>query len=415
MVDLTAASAIPADIAACPECGSQQRVTITDEADALCWRCGTVLEHAVGRNAGTALACALAAFLLLIPANLLPVLRTRLLGISLGARVIDGAIAYWRDGWPLMAGLVALLVVVIPFVRSMMLVAVLGSLRVGYRGGWQGYLFRYAEDLRPWSVPAVYVLAGIVTYSRAAAHFQVAILTGGWCLVAAAILLLIGEASLDMRRVWQDIHPEAAMWQRSPQHGRMDCASCHLIVPASLAGARCPRCGRRLQHRKPQAIRRTAALTVAALTLYPAGVLLPMTRTMQPGGLVERNIIDGVSELFAKGFWYFGIVLFTASVAIPLLKLVALGWLLLRVKYSRKKGLVLRTRMHRWIDEINRWSFTDPFIVAVTIPVIAYPGLANVHAGPGALPFALVVVLTMLASRYFDTRLMWDAVENKYG
>jgi paraquat-inducible protein A len=72
---------------------------------------------------------------------------------------------------------------------------------------------------------------------------------------------------------------------------------------------------------------------------------------------------------------------------------------------------VLRTKIHRVLADINPWSFTDPFIVALTIPLLSYPGIADVNAGPGALPFALVVVLTMLASRYFDTRLMWDAAE----
>lgn len=158
-------------------------------------------------------------------------------------------------------------------------------------------------------------------------------------------------------------------------------------------------------------MRLVAALTLAGFVLYPAALLLPMTQTMQPGGLVERNIIDGMTQLFSRGFWYFGIVVFTVSIAVPASKLVVLAWLMLRVKYPRMCGLVLRTRLHRIVDEINRWSFVDPFIVAMTAPLMAYPGIANVHAGPGALPFALMVVLTMLASGYFDTRLMWDAAE----
>ncbi len=406
MVDLTTADLVRAEIAACPECGAQQRVTAIGDADALCYRCGTPVERAGGRSAGAALACALAALLLLFPANLLPVLRSRLLGTSLEAHVFDGAIDYWRDGWPLMAAFVALFVIVIPFARSMMLVAVLGSLRLGLRGRWQGFVFRYAEDLRPWSVPAVYVLAGIVVYSRVAAQLNIEILIGGWCFVFAALLLLIADASLDTRRVWQDIRPQGSVRQVS-----MDCDACGLIVPTSLEGARCPRCGRQLHKRKPRSVSRAGALTAAALVLYPAGILLPMTHTIEPTGLVERNVIDGVTELFAKGFWYFGVILFTASIAIPVLKLVALGWLIFRVKYPRAKGLVLRTKIHRVLADINPWSFTDPFIVALTIPLLSYPGIADVNAGPGALPFALVVVLTMLASRYFDTRLMWDAAE----
>jgi paraquat-inducible protein A len=406
MVDLTTAGPIPAEIAACPECGAQQRMTPTADADILCYRCGTPVERAGGRSAGAALACSLAALLLLFPANLMPLLRSRLLGASLEAHAFDGATAYWRNGWPLMAAFVALFVVLIPFARSMMLVAVLGSLRLGHRSRWQGILFRYAEDLRAWSLPAVYVLAGIVTYSRVAAQLNIQILIGGGCFVAAALILLVAEASLDTWRVWQEIRP-----QEPVRHVSIDCEACGLIVPASMDGARCPRCGRRLHRRKPQSISRSGALTIAALALYPAGILLPMTHTIRPGGVIERNVVDGVMELFAKGFWYFGIILFTASIAIPVLKLAALGWLMLRVKYPRAKGLVLRTKIHRILTDINPWSFTDPFIVALTIPLLSYPGIADVHAGPGALPFALVVVLTMLASRYFDTRLMWDAAE----
>jgi paraquat-inducible protein A len=170
-----------------------------------------------------------------------------------------------------------------------------------------------------------------------------------------------------------------------------------------------------LHRRKPHPMRLVAALTLAALALYPAALFLPMTQAMQPGGLVERNIIDGVTELFKRGFWYFGIVIFTASIMVPASKLVVLGWLMLRVKYPRKRGLVLRTRLHSIVNEINRWSFVDPFIVAMTAPLMAYPGIADVHTGPGALPFALVIVLTMLASAYFDNRLMWDAAEEADG
>ncbi len=113
-----------------------------------------------------------------------------------------------------------------------------------------------------------------------------------------------------------------------------------------------------------------------------------MTRTMQPTGLTERTVVDGIAELFGHGFWYFGIVVLLVSVVIPIGKLAGLAWLMLRVKYPRRRGLAFRTKLHRVIHEINRWSFADPFIVAVTAPLMAYQGIADVHAGPGALPFS---------------------------
>lgn len=419
MVDITAESDIAesatgAGFVACPDCGAAQRIGALDgKTDALCWRCREPLERAAGRNAAASLACTAAGFMLLFPGNILPLLRSNLLGASLDARAIDGAIAYWRDDWPLTAVFVALFVVTIPFLRSAMLMAVLGSLYFGYRRRWEGPLFRYAETLRLWSMPGVYVLAGIVTYSRLVAQIDAEILTGGWCFVAAALLLLLGDMLLDRRRVWQAIHPGGPA-PHGVSHHALGCASCHMLVPASLEGEPCPRCGLSLDRRKPDSLRRTAALTVAALVLYPAGLLIPMTRAVQPGGLVQMNVLDGVGELFRHGFWYLGVVLFTVSVAIPVLKLLMLGWLMLRIKYPRRRGLILRTKIYRVIREINRWSFVDPFIVALTAPLMAYPGIADVHTGAGALPFALVVVLTMLAAHCFDTRLMWDAAERTH-
>lgn len=366
------------------------------------------LERAAGRSAGAALACISAGLILLLPANLWPVMRSSLYGPSIEARVIDGATAFWNDGWPVMALFVASFVVVLPILRSMMVVAVLGSLGLGHRSRWQGRFFRHAEALRIWSMPEVYLLAALVTYSRIAAQIDVRVEPGGWCFVAAVLLLLIGDASLDRRRIWHEIHPGRRPGQNE---SHMGCEACQLLVPEPPADGRCPRCAHPLRRRKPRSATWTLALTVAALVLVPPAVLLPMTRTVQLGAVVERNILDGISELFGRGFWYLGIVIFTASVAIPVAKLAGLLWFLLRIRFPRAKGLVLRTRTHRLIHEINRWSFTDPYIVALTAPLMAYPGIADVHAGPGALPFALVVVLTMLASQGFDSRLMWDAAK----
>ena len=205
-------------------------------------------------------------------------------------------------------------------------------------------------------------------------------MTGGWCFIAAALLLLLGDCLLDRQRIWQEIRRRDR--RRSQALG---CEACHLLVPASMEGAPCPRCGLTLDRRKPDSLRRTAALTAAALVLYPAGLLIPMTRAVQPGGLVQMNVLDGVAELFRHGFWYLGVVLLGVSVAIPVLKLVVLGWMMLRVKYPRAKGLVLRTKIYRLIQEINRWSFVDPFIVALTAPLMAYPGIADVHHRSGGV------------------------------
>lgn len=396
---------------ACPDCGLAQRVAAG--SDALCRRCGRVLERASGRNGDAALACLTGALLLWIPGVFAPALESRLLDRAIDGRMVDGAIAFWRDGFPAAATLIAFFAMGLPFLRTALLVAVLGSLRPGHpgsggRGGWRGRAFRTAEALRVWSTPLVYLLAGGVVYGRVSAQLEIEVLAGGWCFIGATALLLIGEASLDRRRVWRAILPPPP--PPAPE-ASLGCRGCGMVLPLSARGGRCPRCAARLRPRKPAPLRRAGAMLLAALALYPVAILLPMTRTTQPTGNVDRNILDGVVELFSRGFWYLGVIVLAASVLIPLGKIVGLGWFIWRARRPRARGLVLRTKAHRAIDGINRFSFVDPYIVALTAPIMAYPGIAEVRAGPGALPFAMVIVLTMLASRFFDTRLMWDRVE----
>jgi paraquat-inducible protein A len=165
--------------------------------------------------------------------------------------------------------------------------------------------------------------------------------------------------------------------------------------------------------RRRTSVERTVALTVAALfLLYPA-FFLPMIVTVQPNGVIEHTLFDGVEELFGRGYWYLGLIVFGFSIVIPGLKLVTLMWLVASIRWPHRAFLHLRTRLHRAVDEINHWSFIDPFIVALNAAMLAYPGVANVEPGPGTLAFSLVIVLTMIASRMFDPRLMWDALERR--
>src|SRR5690606_4449538 len=178
---------------ACPDCGATQIIAqLPRRAIAECYRCETALERTAGRSAGAVLALSTGALALYFPGNVLPGLRSQLLGSSIEARAIDGALVFFKDGHPLLSAMVLIFVVVLPILRSALLVAVLGSLRVGYREPWQGRAFRYAEAMRFWAMAPIYVIAGVITYIRVAADMDVEVLPGGWCFMAAAILQALG-------------------------------------------------------------------------------------------------------------------------------------------------------------------------------------------------------------------------------
>ena len=112
----------------------------------------------------------------------------------------------------------------------------------------------------------------------------------------------------------------------------------------------------------------------------------------------------------SAGLWPLALVIFTASIAIPLLKLIGLTWLIWSARHGSARRLVLKTRLYRVIKEIGRWSNIDVFTIAIFLPLMQFSGLVSVRAATGAPAFLAVIVLTMLAVRVFDPRLIWDPV-----
>lgn len=261
----------------------------------------------------------------------------------------------------------------------------------------------------------VYLAAGAVTYSRVAAQLDIELLPGGWCFLAAVLLLTMAEAALDRRRIWSALLPNPPLSSDGslPSDGKvLSCLSCQLIMPIEAAGEPCPRYARRLSIRRWNSLERTSALIIAAIILLYPAYFLPMIVTVQPNGVMERTIFGGVRELFQHGYWYLGVIVFSFSVMIPVLKLFMLSWLTLTVRFPHRQFLLFRMRLHRFVDSINHWSFIDPFIVALNSAMLAFPRLVSASAAAGSLAFSLVVILTMIASRMFDSRLIWDAVEH---
>ena len=393
---------------ACNDCGTLQDLPpLPWGAIAICPTCDSRLERTNGRSINGALACASTTFVLLFPANLLPLMHVSMLGMTRESRLGTGVVTLWHHQWVLVALLVAAFAIVLPFVRFGLLSLVLALLQLGHRPHWLGRAFRWSLHLDQWAMPDVFLMGCAVGYSRIAAAMPVKIGWGGICLIFAAFLCMLSRAALDRRAVWRVLSPECA----APPEDQpaIACRSCDLVRPPAAEGSPCPRCGLTLRARKPDSILRTAALVIAGFALFFPANLYPMSIDRQFGVLVPHRIVDGIMELFQAHLWPLGVLIFCTSIAIPLLKLAGLSWFLLSVWHGSRHRLVLKTRLCRLINEIGRWSCVDVFTIAVFLPLMQFDGMVSTDAANGAPPFLLVVVITMLASHTFDPRLMWDA------
>ena len=195
--------------------------------------------------------------------------------------------------------------------------------------------------------------------------------------------------------------------------GLIACHSCHFLCTRGNRSADriCPRCGADLHDRKPNSIARTWALVLAAIIFYIPANLLPITVVISLGKAQSDTIMSGVIYFIHSGMWPIALVIFVASVFVPLLKLLILIFLLISVQRKSSWRQKDRTVLYRITEIIGRWSMVDIFVVTILVALVHLGGLATIHAGPGAIFFGAVVVITILAAMSFDPRLIWDTEE----
>ena len=394
---------------ACRDCGLLQRVPEVPNRHVVeCARCGRVLiTRAVGR-VDLPLVLALCALLLLLASALAPQLSVSTFGAERSSGMLSGARIFAAQGFPELGALVLICAVVLPFTFLSALVWVLGSVHFGATGQpYLGRLYRWVGTIRPWMMLEVFLVGGFVAYTRIQTVATIEIAVGGWCFIAATFASLLALTQLDDRTVWNALpRPEPAEIKGRP---RVACTGCDLLVPASHDA--CPRCQARLHTRKPDAFRRTAALIIAGYLLYIPANLLPVTTLAGGGGDEDHTIMSGVFELIHNNLWPLAVIVFVASIVLPLLKLISLTWMLIAVRLRSARLLRTRTRLYRTIDAIGRWSNIDVFMGSVLAALLQFGALTTVRAEPGLVAFAAVVVITMVATETFDSRLMWDAAD----
>jgi paraquat-inducible protein A len=183
------------------------------------------------------------------------------------------------------------------------------------------------------------------------------------------------------------------------------CHVCYLATPVSTG--HCPRCGRRLHLRLQESLQRTWALTIAAVALYFPANLLPVLRVESFAGDKQNTIVGGVIEFWQQGDYPVALIIFGASVVIPVLKIIAIAALCRASRTGHRPRTM--TRIYRITELVGRWSMVDVFVVAILVAVVQLGSTISIHPGAGALSFAAVVILTMFAAMSFDPRLIWDA------
>jgi paraquat-inducible protein A len=398
----------------CHECGLLQRIPVLPVGGvALCPRCGCRLHSRRPDSLEPALALTLAGVVLFVVANSFPFLSFQMQGQATETTLATGVLDLYAAGRWELAAVVGFTSILAPGLQLALLLAVLVPLKLGRLPAGVARLFRYARTLAPWGMMDVFMLGILVAVVKLS---DMATLVPGTALFAFGILIFVlaaAQAALDPDIVWSEVPlPQAA--RRPPRAGEAvyGCHACELAVPAGVAGAphpACPRCGESLHLRKPKSLQRTWALVLAAIILYVPANLYPVMAVTSLGQTQADTILSGVVYLLHHGMWPLALVVFVASVLVPLLKLAILVYLLVSVQLGSAWRARDRTRLYRITEAVGRWSMVDIYVVTILVALVRLGNLATIEAQPGAVYFAAVVVSTMFAAMAFDPRLIWDA------
>lgn len=200
-------------------------------------------------------------------------------------------------------------------------------------------------------------------------------------------------------------------WITAAAVGLINCHSCGLLHKATPVHGYCHRCGASLHLRKPDSLSRTWAYLLAAYILYIPANVLPIMTTTSLGSVQSNTILSGVNYLLVSGSWLVALIIFIASIFVPVLKLMILSYLTISVQVRSSWHPRERVRLYRLAEIMGRWSMVDIYVVTLMVALVKIQGLADIDADIGAVAFGAVVVLTMLAAMSFDPRLIWDNAE----
>ena len=189
----------------------------------------------------------------------------------------------------------------------------------------------------------------------------------------------------------------------------ISCKNCHKVYEKeNYEDFICTRCKHKVTKRIKNSLQVSLALVICAILLYIPAMVYPIMEVTKLGVQIESTILQGVISFLDMESYFIAIVIFTASVAIPMIKLIGLLFIFLSLKINVKMDNKTKNLIYKFIEAIGKWSMIDIYVVAILASIVQLDEIFNIKGGIVATSFALMVILTMIAANRFDTRIIWD-------
>jgi paraquat-inducible protein A len=311
-----------------------------------------------------------------------------------------------------LAILIFLSIIVIPALCLLSIVYVFISIRKERLFPYTKQQLKFIGHLEHWNMAEIFLIGILVSFIKITSLADVTLGLSFWCYVLFIISMTSSLLNLDKHQVWQTIKNKT---NNSPAPlktvGKDDYLACHVCTSVTLNSDNiCKDCGSELHNRNKNSIQRTWALLVTSVVLYVPANILPIMHTNFLGEHTANTILGGVVVLWNHGSYPIALIIFIASVFVPIAKIIVLGWLSYSIQTRNEKSFKQKTKLYRITELVGRWSMVDVFVVAVLVALIKLGNIMSIYPGLGAVAFAGMVIVTILAAISFDPRLIWDPI-----
>lgn len=394
---LTAADPLPGHTVRCPRCS---------------WRLHKWKENSIEKT----LAITLSGLLLYLPANFVPLLTFDVRGMDTSSSLWISSLSMFQQGQYPVGMMILFCGSLFPLLILSLLFPVSFGLYRGWCRPWMCRFLRWHNHLREWAMTDVYLIGVFVTIIKMRHLASIEYNLGFFCLIGLVLATIASQSTLDRHLFWSKldakssplppVNPKALT---GAQTNLLLCPSCEKILPLEENSQQhCPRCGELLHLRKPASLSRTWALVISAILLTLPANLIPIMEVDSFGFPDQSTIMDGIIYFFQEGSYGIGAIILTASILVPLFKIIGLLILLLTIHFRWAGWIKHKAIMFRFIEFIGRWSMLDIFVIALLCALVRFGFLTTINAAPAALYFTGVVLCTMFATICFDPRLLWD-------
>ena len=383
-----------------------------------CVRCGTGLRRVRHDPLGRGLALNVAALVLFAVVWGSMLMKVSTAGIFHESDLSDGPLELVRHGlWPL-ALAVFFTTAIAPFAKFAGTLYVLVGLRSPRPFPYLGRVFQFARRVGLWAMLEVLLLGVFVAFTKLGDLVHIELGAAVYALGILTVVALWADTVLEPEAVWEAIEQRGQTYAPMPAEPPLDfhphaagCEACGLV---GTHERNCLRCGAMVHARKPNSLHRTWALVAAAAILYIPANAYPVLTVIQAGAGQPSTIIDGIEELIASHMYPLAILVFFASILVPVLKLAGLAIMMMAVVLATtalgaRRFLRERTVLYHVVAWIGRWSMVDIFMESLLGALVQFGVLVTIAPGLGAVAFCAVVIVTIVAAETFDPRIMWDA------